>query len=77
LPVAELNQPGDDRGELVGLLKRLGLRTLGDFAALAERDIAGRFPNDTIIAHRLARGLSHRVGLEKSSLQLRRRIGTR
>ncbi|WP_410676905.1 hypothetical protein [Amycolatopsis sp. cmx-4-68] len=66
MPFAELDQPGDDRGELVGLLKRLGLRTLGDFAALAERDVAGRFPNDTIIAHRLVRGLSHRPPLRRA-----------
>ncbi|WP_434219658.1 hypothetical protein [Amycolatopsis nalaikhensis] len=61
LPVSELDQPGDDRGELVGLLTRLGLRTLGDFAALTERDVAGRFSKDTITAHRLARGLSQRA----------------
>lgn len=66
LPVAELDQPGDDRGELVGLLTRLGLRTLGDFAALAERDVAGRFPRETIIAHRLARGLSQRPPLRRA-----------
>ncbi|MGW5740822.1 DNA polymerase Y family protein [Amycolatopsis sp. NPDC003861] len=28
LPVADLDQPGEERGELVGLLQRLGLRTL-------------------------------------------------
>lgn len=66
LPVMELDQPGDDRGELVGLLTRLGLRTLGDFAALAERDVAGRFPRETIIAHRLARGLSQRPPLRRA-----------
>lgn len=66
LSIAELNQPGDDRGELVGLLKRLGLRTLGAFAALAERDVAGRFPRDAITAHRLARGLSERLPLRRA-----------
>jgi protein ImuB len=66
LSIAELDQPGDDRGELVGLLKRLGLRTLGAFAALAERDIAGRFPRDAITAHRLARGLSERPPLRRA-----------
>jgi len=53
-----MDQPGEDRGELVDLLRRLGLKTLGDFAALAERDIAGRFPRDAITAHRLALGLA-------------------
>ncbi|MFJ9780133.1 DNA polymerase Y family protein [Amycolatopsis sp. NPDC101161] len=66
LPIAELNQPGDDRGELVGLLRRLGLRTLGAFAALAERDVAGRFPKDAITAHRLARGLAERPPLRRA-----------
>lgn len=66
LDVAELNQPGDDRGELVELLRRLGLRTLGAFAALAERDVAGRFPRDAVVAHRLARGLSERPPLRRA-----------
>ncbi|MFJ7216098.1 DNA polymerase Y family protein [Amycolatopsis sp. NPDC098790] len=66
LPIAELNQPGDDRGELVDLLRRLGLRTLGAFAALAERDVAGRFPKDAITAHRLARGLAERPPLRRA-----------
>ncbi|MEQ0565285.1 DNA polymerase Y family protein [Amycolatopsis sp. NEAU-NG30] len=66
LSIAELNQPGDDRGDLVDLLDRLGLRTLGAFAALAERDVAGRFPRDAIAAHRLARGLSERPPLRRA-----------
>ena len=66
LPITELNQPGDDRAELVGLLRRLGLRTLGAFAALAERDVAGRFPKDAITAHRLARGLAERPPLRRA-----------
>ncbi|WP_439382882.1 DNA polymerase Y family protein [Amycolatopsis lexingtonensis] len=66
LAITELDQPGDDRGELVALLRRLGLRTLGAFAALAERDVAGRFPKDAITAHRLARGLSERPPLRRA-----------
>ncbi|WIV60721.1 DNA polymerase Y family protein [Amycolatopsis nalaikhensis] len=66
LPITELDQPGDDRGELVGLLTRLGLRTLGAFAAIAERDVAGRFGRDAILAHRLARGLSQRPPLRRA-----------
>ncbi|WP_329056069.1 DNA polymerase Y family protein [Amycolatopsis sp. NBC_01488] len=66
LSIAELNQPGDDRGELVDTLRRLGLRTLGAFAGLAERDVAGRFPKDAVTAHRLARGLAERPPLRRA-----------
>ncbi|GHG41744.1 MULTISPECIES: DNA polymerase Y family protein [Amycolatopsis] len=66
LPVAEPDQPGEERDELVGLLQRLGLRTLGAFAALTEREIAGRFPRDAIIAHRLARGLTQRPPVRRA-----------
>ncbi|MFI5591187.1 DNA polymerase Y family protein [Amycolatopsis sp. NPDC051758] len=66
LPVAALDQPGEERGELVGLLQRLGLRTLGAFAALAEREVAGRFPRDAITAHRLARGLAQRPPVRRA-----------
>ncbi|AIJ20867.1 DNA polymerase [Amycolatopsis methanolica 239] len=60
LPVDELDQPAADRAELVDLLRRLGLRTLGAFAKLAERDVAARFGRAGMIAHRLARGLDER-----------------
>ncbi|WP_420809075.1 DNA polymerase Y family protein [Amycolatopsis suaedae] len=56
LDVRELDQPGADRGELVDLLRRLGIRTLGAFAELTERDVASRFSADGLRAHRLARG---------------------
>ncbi len=46
--------------DLAGLLKRLGLGTLGDFAALAARDVASRFGDAGECAHRLARGLDSR-----------------
>ncbi|HEY3712173.1 MAG TPA: DNA polymerase Y family protein [Amycolatopsis sp.] len=65
LPVAELDQPGSDRAELVGLLTRLGLHTLGAFAALTERDVLARFAFEGVLAHRLARGLSERPPLRR------------
>ena len=46
--------------DLAGLLKRLGLGTLGDFAALPARDVASRFGDAGEGAHRLARGLDPR-----------------
>jgi protein ImuB len=46
--------------ELVDLLRRLGLRTLGAFAEVPERDVASRFGADAVKAHRLARGLEER-----------------
>ncbi|MFA1544284.1 DNA polymerase Y family protein [Actinomadura monticuli] len=45
-----------DRPELADLLRRLGIRTLGDFAALPSGHVAGRFGPDGALAHRLARG---------------------
>jgi protein ImuB len=46
--------------DLAGLLKRLGLGTLGDFAALPARDVASRFGDAGECAYRLARGLDSR-----------------
>ena len=46
--------------DLIALLKRLGLGTLGDFAALPVRDVASRFGDAGERAHRLARGLDSR-----------------
>ena len=51
-PVGVLGRP-----ELAGLLARLGIRTLGAFAALPVKDVTARFGADEIRAHRLARGL--------------------
>ncbi|MFD0535674.1 hypothetical protein ACFQY7_19935 [Actinomadura luteofluorescens] len=45
-----------DRPELADLLRRLGVKTLGDFAALPSGHVAGRFGTDGALAHRLARG---------------------
>lgn len=44
-----------ERGELVDLLHRLGLRRIGDFAALTPAEVASRFGNDAVLAHRSAR----------------------
>ncbi|HEU5332894.1 MAG TPA: DNA polymerase Y family protein [Actinocrinis sp.] len=54
-PVAALERP-----DLAGLLDRLGVRTLGDFAALPAADVANRFGADGVLAHRLASGLDPR-----------------
>lgn len=40
------------------LLSRLGLHTLGGFAALPEADVLGRFGADGVAAHQVARGYS-------------------
>ena len=49
-----------DRPELTGLLRRLGVKTLGDFAALPPSDVLSRFGFDGALAHRLAAGFDHR-----------------
>lgn len=60
LSVRELDRIAGDWGELIDLLRRLGLRTLGAFAALPERDVSSRFGGPAVLAHRLARGLAER-----------------
>ncbi len=55
LPVAVLDRP-----ELADVLVRLGLRSLGAFAALDPADVVARFGADGQLAHRLARGLDER-----------------
>ncbi|MGH9276992.1 MAG: DNA polymerase Y family protein, partial [Acidimicrobiales bacterium] len=58
-PVTTL--PVDDRvADLPDLLVRLGVLTLGDFAALPARAVLARFGHDGVSAHRLARGLDER-----------------
>jgi protein ImuB len=54
-PVGSLEDP-----ELVGLLPRLGIRTLGEFAALSAAEAGNRFGAQGALAHRLARGLDPR-----------------
>ncbi len=49
-----------DGSGLTEVLARLGLGTLGAFAALKTADVLGRFGNEGISAHRLAKGLDER-----------------
>jgi len=49
-----------ERHDLVDVLHRLGLHSLGDFAALPAPDVLGRFGTEGAIAHRLAAGLDER-----------------
>jgi protein ImuB len=49
-----------ERPELIDLLKRLGIKTLGDFARLPAGDVLTRFGFDGALAHRLAAGHDHR-----------------
>ncbi|MGI8667361.1 MAG: DNA polymerase Y family protein [Jatrophihabitans sp.] len=55
LPITTLDEP-----ELVDLLKRLGIRTLGAFAALPAADVQARFGSVGAWAHRQAAGLDSR-----------------
>ena len=55
VPVEALERPA-----LADLLRRLGVKTLGDFAALPASDVLTRFGFDGALAHRLAGGLDHR-----------------
>ncbi|MFR9731489.1 DNA polymerase Y family protein [Saccharopolyspora sp. MS10] len=52
--------PGAGRAELVDLLRRLGIRTLGEFADLVPADVATRFGSDALLAQRAARGEEER-----------------
>ncbi|BBZ49336.1 hypothetical protein MHEI_10530 [Mycobacterium heidelbergense] len=47
---------GPGREDLADLLWRMGIRTIGRFAALSRTDVASRFGADGVTAHRFARG---------------------
>ncbi len=51
---------GPGREELADLLWRMGIRNIGQFAALSRTDVASRFGADGVAAHRFARGESVR-----------------
>jgi protein ImuB len=61
VPVTVLADVGGPAGaDLVDVLERLGIRTLGALAALPVAEIVGRFGAEGLLAHRLARGLDER-----------------
>jgi len=64
LPITELaRDPAispPERAALTDLLVRLGITTIGAFAALPEIKVATRFGADAVQAHRLARGRAER-----------------
>ncbi len=59
-PVSPLHSDENGAEALLDVLWRLGIRTLGDLAALSETDVLGRFGWPGLLAHRLACGLDDR-----------------
>src|SRR5581483_3251590 len=57
LPITAL---GDADAELIDLLERLGIHTLGRFAEIPESSVLARFGDVGVTAHRRARGLDDR-----------------
>jgi protein ImuB len=60
LPLGWLQTLGESDPELIELFARLGLRRLGDLAALSAVDVLGRFGHVGVHAHRLASGADTR-----------------
>jgi len=60
LPIGWLQTLGESDPELIDLFGRLGLRRLGDLAALSAVDVLGRFGHAGVHAHRLASGADTR-----------------
>ena len=58
--LAPMNIEVLERPELVDVLRRLGIRTLGAFAELPASDVLARFGSEGLGAHRLASGLDER-----------------
>jgi protein ImuB len=61
LPIGWLQTLGECEAELVELFARLGMRRLGDLAALPVADVLGRFGHPGVHAHRLASGADLRL----------------
>ncbi|MEV6971102.1 DNA polymerase Y family protein [Hamadaea sp. NPDC051192] len=59
LPIGLLDGFGG-RAKLIDLLRRLGVHTLGAYAALPPSDVLARFGLDAAVAHKLAAGLDTR-----------------
>ncbi len=73
LDIAALGRP-----PLVDLLRRLGIRTLGEFAALPAADVLARFGFDAALAHRLAGGQDgHPLAAASAAARPRRDRGLR
>jgi len=71
LPVLSLGQP-----DLAELLGRLGIHTLGEFAALPEAHVLGRFGADGALGHRVAGGRTgEAAGLRTARCDPRRTAG--
>jgi hypothetical protein len=63
------------RPELAVTLQRLGVTTLGQFAALPAPNVSDRFGADAVAAHRVARGESGELaGLRDRSIERRLRV---
>jgi hypothetical protein len=63
------------RPELAVTLQRLGVTTLGQFAALPKADVSDRFGADAAACHRVARGVSGElVGLRDKAIERRLRV---
>ena len=60
-PVSPLHPDSDGTEALLKILWNLGMRTLGDLAALREADMLGRFGRRGLQAHRLACGFDERT----------------
>ncbi len=60
LPIGWLQTLGESDPEMIDLFTRLGLRRLGDLAALDPADVLGRFGHPGVHAHRLAAGVDVR-----------------
>ncbi|WP_093273707.1 DNA polymerase Y family protein [Saccharopolyspora shandongensis] len=58
-------QRAADQAELVDLLRRLGIRTLGEFAALSSSDVSTRFGQAALLVHRAAGGREERPVLRR------------
>ncbi len=66
-PVGILGRP-----ELAELLDRLGIRTVGDFAALPQSHVLGRFGTDGVLCHQVACGRTGELGELRQPLADRR-----
>jgi protein ImuB len=60
LPGGSAVRRATDQAELVDLLRRLGIRTLGEFAALSPSDVSTRFGRAALLVHRAASGQEER-----------------